>query len=68
MPIKSRNCPTTHQPPRWIKLLLITEGEYLHHGTTTGMPIAFDNIALNLSPNQHFQTREFVTQAGQSHE
>src|ERR1019366_26915 len=65
---RSRNCPATHQPPRWLKLLLMATAKNLHHRAATRMPSAFDDIALNLSPNQQFQSGEFITQAGQSHE
>ena len=61
---RSTSCPTTHHPPRWTKPLLMTAGENLYDGATTGMAIAFDDVALNLARDQEFQSCEFFTKIG----
>jgi hypothetical protein len=42
----------------------MTAGENLYDGATTGMAIAFDDVALNLARDQEFQSREFFTKIG----
>ena len=64
----SRDCPTTHQPPRWTKRLLMLAGKNLHHRAAAGVPITFDDITLDFMCNQQFQSRKLVTESGQSHE
>jgi hypothetical protein len=39
----------------------MSAGENLHDRTATSMTIAFDDIALNLLPDQQFQSGEFIT-------
>ncbi len=56
---KSISCPTTHHPPGWTNPLLMSAGENLHDRAATGVAIAFDDVALNLSINQQFHFREF---------
>ena len=46
----------------------MSASDNLHNRSATRVAIAFDDLAFDLSPNQQFQSREFFTEAGQSHE